>query len=223
MSEMESRHWLRPISKSADAHALSLPVEAAFCTAFYQLTEMRTAWHDTRSHLYRGTGSLFELPDEAEEAITILKKSGTYFNVSETIGIEVLSGDNYLIFTHINTSSPFKRWTEPAEWGRLNRSPTLGEIYAAFQPSERERGHSGWPESIQAPDLIIGIGKSQSGHFDWPMPTERAMNNFSSKGVLPGHADDGFEYLKAVDTTFAHTHSLVSAVLSLNETTAKHK
>lgn len=77
MSEMEFSPWLRPINKSADAHALSLPLEAAFCTVVYHLTAIRTGWHDTRSRLYRGTASLFEEPEGAEEAIKSLGKSGT--------------------------------------------------------------------------------------------------------------------------------------------------
>lgn len=223
MSEMEFRPWLRPINKSSDALALSLPLEAAFCTVFYHLTAIRTGWHDTRSRLYRGTESLFEEPEDAEQVIKSQRKSGTYFKVSAKLGIRVLSGDDYLIFTHINTSSPFKRWSEPAEWGRLNRPPTLGEIHAAFQPAEQERGSSGWPAGMQDPDLIIGICKSQYGHGDWPMTLDREMDNYSSKGVRPGYADDGFVYLKAVESTISHSQDLRLAVMSLSESIAKFK
>lgn len=223
MSEIESKHWLRPVHKGSDAHALSLPVETAFCTISYQLTTLRTAWHDTRSHLYSGVESLFDGPDLADEAIKLQRKMGTYFKVSAKIGIKVLAGDDYLILTHINTSQPFKGWSEPSVWGRLNRPPTLGEIHAAFQPSKQGRTSSGWPEGMQEPDLLIGIGKSRFGHSNWLMPLDMEMNNYSSKGVRPGYADEGFEYLKAADTTIVNTQDLRLAVLSLNETINKQK
>lgn len=60
MTEIDTDPWLRPVNRRLDAETLTYPIEEAHTIVVAQLTKMRTAWHDTRKHVYSGVDSLFE-------------------------------------------------------------------------------------------------------------------------------------------------------------------
>ncbi|MGO2030709.1 MAG: hypothetical protein ACTH2A_07155 [Glutamicibacter ardleyensis] len=224
MSEMEPDSWLRSVDRRLDARTLVSRVEEAHAVTVYQLTEMRTAWHNSRSHRYRGIKSLFEDRESAEEAIEKQRKSGTFFSVSSMVALKILAGDDYLVFVHLNTSRPFYGWNAPDEWGKPNSLLWLGTVHDAIRPLSSpvmQRFLSGWTTGMRAPDLLIGIANSPYGRWDWSVPLEVEMDSYTSKGVRPAAGDSMLGYLRESEPTQINTEGLRLAIMSINNAAAK--
>ena len=220
MNEIDTEPWLRPVHRHLDAETLTSPIEEVHTIVVAQLTRMRTAWHDTRSHVYTGVDSLFEGEEFAEETIDSQRTSGTYFNISCIPALKILAGDDYIVFTHINTTRPFYRWNAPERWDKPNCLLTLGDAYDALRPVPvpNEEPHvSGWAKGMQEPDLLIGITRTPNGRYNWDFPLEVEMDNYTSKGVRPGTGDTFHEgHLKQTKSKIFDVEGLRLAAMSIN-------
>lgn len=223
MTEIDSEPWLRPVNTRADTNTLMSLVEEAHIIECCQLTEMRTAWHNTRSHVYRGVDSLFESTEDAEELLNSKRKSGTYFNVSSIPALKILSGDDYIIFAHINTLRPFYRWTMPELWVNRKGTLKLWDVYDAILPKTipaEKQYLSGWAYGMQDPDLIIGITRTPNGRWDPSFPLEVEMDNYTSNGVRPGTGDSFEGHLRETKPALFDIGDLRLAAMSINNIVA---
>lgn len=134
-------------------------IDDAFPTHLYVTVRRRTAWHDTISRQYRGSGdkaTVCTTLEDAKEAAEEWRAMGSQFHIDEMTALAFPVADRCIIWADPWRNAPFKGWGQGSSRAEIARENLRQGLRVADLVTALDVG---WPRRQERPAVLLMLAE----------------------------------------------------------------